>query len=226
MGVRDLYLQSNYYSCFALLLDVRKQLSLLSRESKTIFDAPMHIETDFAGEGSGLAAYDEEIVVSECWESFYITDVLIECGLYEMDTDIFMLSSKGLNHLLGPWVFHNVEKKYCDEISAPKYERMLLFDRVRSAVLEISQSRMSPWVKPVTTELGLKWPNCELRNELHKLLEIQDAEVKEVVSGKVIDKVTFWGDLRNSVDMIGTKIEWLLTNDLLMELVMELHFHV
>ncbi|KAK1392622.1 hypothetical protein POM88_011678 [Heracleum sosnowskyi] len=208
------------------LHDLRKQLSLLSRESKTIFDAPMHIETDFAGEGSGLAADDEEIVVSECWESFYIADVLIECGLYDLDTCIFMPILKGPNHPLGPWVFHNLEKKYCNEMSAPKYERMLLFDRIRAAVLEISQSRMSPWVKPVTTELGLKWPKCELRNELHKLLAIQDTEVKEVISGKVIDKVTYWGDLRNSVDIIGTKIEWSLTNDLLMELVFELQFDV
>lgn len=197
---------------------------MLSRESKTIFDAPMHIETDFSGEGLGLAANDEEIIVSECWESFYIADVLIESGLYDMDTDIFMTSLKGPNHLLGPWVFYNLEKKYCDEISAQKHERMLLFDRIRSAVLEISQLCVSPWVKPVRTKLDLKWPKCELRNEVHKLLAVQDSEVKEVISGKVIDKVTFSGDLRNSVDMIGTKIEWSLTNDLLMELVMELKF--
>ncbi|XP_074379212.1 uncharacterized protein LOC141720607 [Apium graveolens] len=203
------------------LQDIRKQISLLSMESKTIFDAPMHIETDFSGEGSGLAANDEEIIVYECWESFYIADVLIESGLHDMDTDIFMLSLKGPNHLLGPWVFYNLEKKYCDEISAQKHERMLLFDRIRSAVLEISQSHVSPWVKLVTTKLDLNWP---LRHEVHKLLAMQDSEVKEVISGKVIDKVTFWGDLRYSVDMIGTKIEWSLTNDLLMELVMELEF--
>ncbi|KAL1805856.1 hypothetical protein ACET3Z_028924 [Daucus carota] len=101
---------------------------------------------------------------------------------------------------------------------------MLLFDRIRSAVLEISQSCMNqlcPWVK-VSAELGLKSPKCKLRDELLKLLAIQDAEVIELISGKVIDKVTSLGDLKNSIDMIAKIIERSLTNDLLMELVTEL----
>ena len=125
-------------------------------------------------------------------------------------------------------LLNKVETKYCDESSARKYERMLLFDRIISAILETSQSCMNqcPWVKPVLAEFCLKWPKCKLRNELHKLLEIKDAEVVELISGKVIDKVTYCGDLRNSVDMIGKIIERSLTNDLLMELVTELQFHV
>ncbi|KAK1361004.1 hypothetical protein POM88_045478 [Heracleum sosnowskyi] len=72
----------------------------------------------------------------------------------------------------------------------PKYERMLLFDWIRSAVQEISQSCMylCPWVKPVTAEFGLKWPKRKLRNEVHKFLEIQDAEVIERISGKETGK--------------------------------------
>ena len=209
-----------------IFLDIRKQLSLLSRESKSNFDAPLHIKTDFDGEGSSLALDANEVAVSESWESFYIADVLMECGLYDTDTDIF--SSKSATHSLGPWVFRNLENKYSDEISAPKYERMLLFDRICSAVLEISQSYINtcPWVKPMTADIGLKWPKCDLRNELHRLLAIQDAEVPKRKSGKVIDKVPNWGDLRNSVDMIGIKIERSLKNDLLIELVKELQFNV
>lgn len=211
-----------------LLLDLRKQLSVLSRELKTNFDVPMHIRTDFAGEESSLSVDANETVLSECWESFYISDVVTECGLYDMDPDIFMQSFKGPNLPLGPWVFHNLEEKYCDETSAPKYERMLLFDRIRSAVSEISRSCMNlcPWVKPVTAEFGLKWPKRKLRNELHKFLEIQDAKVIERISGNATDKVEDWGDSRNSVEMIGTIIERSLTTDLLMELVMELQFDV
>ncbi|KAL1805853.1 hypothetical protein ACET3Z_028921 [Daucus carota] len=82
---------------------------------------------------------------------------------------------------------------------------MLLFGRPQRAISETSQSCMNqcPWVKPVLAEFCLKWPKCKLRNELHKFLEIQDAEVAELILGKVIDKVTYCGDLRNSVDMIG-----------------------
>ncbi|KAK1392623.1 hypothetical protein POM88_011679 [Heracleum sosnowskyi] len=222
---------SSGLKCFkqvsAEIHDLQKQLSPLSRESKTNCDVPMHFKTDFSGEESILAVDANEIAVSD-WEYFYIADVLIECGLYDMDADIFMQSFKGPNLPLGPWVFHNLEKKYSDEISAPKYERMLLFDRIRSAVQEISQSCMylCPWVKPVTAEFGLKWPKRKLRNEVHKFLEIQDVEVIERISGKETGKGEDWGDLRNSVDMIGTIIERSLTNDLLMELVMELQFVV
>ncbi|WOH12107.1 hypothetical protein DCAR_0831606 [Daucus carota subsp. sativus] len=199
------------------LLDLGEQLSLLSRESKSGCD-------DSPGERSRLALDANELGGSECWESFYIADVLTECDLYDMDTDALIPSLNGPNHPLGPWVFHKLETTYCDEPSAPKYERMLLFDRIRSAVLEISQSCMNqlcPWVK-VSAELGLKSPKCKLRDELLKLLAIQDAEVIELISGKVIDKVTSWGDLKNSIDMIAKIIERSLTNDLLMELVTEL----
>lgn len=188
----------------------------------------MHIETDFAGDELSLAVDANDLVVSECWESFYIADVLIESGLYDMDTDIFMQNFKGPNLPLGPWVFHNLEKKYCDETSAPKDERMLLFDRIRSAVSEISQSCMNLclWVKPMTAEFVMKWPKRKLRNELHKFLAIQDAKVIESMSENATEKVEDWGDLRNSVEIIGTMIERSLINDLLMELVMELQLDV
>ena len=200
-----------------LLVDLREQHSLLSRESKSGCD-------DSPVERSRLALDANELGGSECWESFYIADVSTECDLYDMDTDALIPSLNGPNHPLGPWVFHKLETTYCDEPSAPKYERMLLFDRIRSAVLEISQSCMNqlcPWVK-VSAELGLKSPKCKLRDELLKLLAIQDAEVIELISGKVIDKVTSLGDLKNSIDMIAKIIERSLTNDLLMELVTEL----
>ncbi|WOG91223.1 hypothetical protein DCAR_0310471 [Daucus carota subsp. sativus] len=197
--------------------DLRKQLSLLRSRSQSNFDAHLHINNDFASEGSSLSFLADEIVVSEYWQSFYIADVLIECGLYDADIDACMPNSKGPYHPLGPWVFHNLEKKYCDETSAPKYERMLLFDRIRAAVLEISRSCKNPcpWVKPMTAEFG-KLPKCKLRNEVQKLLDTQEAPAK------VIDRDTFGGDLRSSIDMLGIKFEKSITDDLLTELVMEL----
>ncbi|KAL8125902.1 hypothetical protein AgCh_013270 [Apium graveolens] len=209
------------------LQDLRKQLSVLSKESKKNFDLPMHIQTDFDCEEMSVAMDENDLVVSECWESFYIADVLIESGLHDMDTDIFMQNFKSPSLPLGPWVFHNLEKKYCDETSAPRHERMLLFDRIRSAVSEISQSYMNlfPWVKPMTTEFGKKCPKRKLRNEVHKFLALQDAKVIESMSETATEKVEDWGDLRNSVEMIGTKIERSLTNGLLKELVMELQLN-
>lgn len=204
-----------------LLLELRKQLQLLKRESKAYAEAPTLIKSDNdVGQGLTKAVEDKGIVRSECWESSYIVDVLMESGFNDIDPDMFMSTWHSLDCPLGLWVFDNLEKKYSDEITGLKYERRLLFDCINSAFLEISQSFMDPfpWVRSVMG-FGSKWQKCEVRDELLKLLAIQEKEANEDISGKQLDKEMHWLDSRDSIDVIGMEIEKLLIDDLITELV-------
>lgn len=204
------------------VLELQKQLQLLKRESKAYAEAPALLKSDNdVGLGLIIPVEDKEIVRSQCWESSYIVDVLIELGFKDTDPNMFMTTWYSPDCPLGPWVFDNLENKYYDGITGLKYERRLLFDRINSALMEISESFMDlcPWVRPATVGFGLKWRKCEVRDELHKLLAVQEKEANDDISGKLLDKEMHWLDSRDSIDMIGTEIEKLLINDLITELV-------
>ncbi|KAK2976628.1 hypothetical protein RJ640_024162 [Escallonia rubra] len=48
---------------------------------------------------------------------------------------------------LAPWVFDNLEKKYCDETTGLRSERRLMFDRINSALLDNFQRLLGSYVQ-------------------------------------------------------------------------------
>ncbi|KAK1400473.1 hypothetical protein POM88_000078 [Heracleum sosnowskyi] len=149
-----------------------------------------------AGYSSPIAALpitSREDELSECWKSSYIADVLKESDFYDAYTDMSMAIKNSLNFHMGYFVFQNLEKKYCGKLVLLKNERKLLFDRINKALSEIYQSNMNLYllIKPWIVQFGMKWQKCKVRDELHKLLEIQEKEALQGgISVKLFEKET------------------------------------
>uniref|UniRef100_A0A5B7AX11 DUF4378 domain-containing protein n=1 Tax=Davidia involucrata TaxID=16924 RepID=A0A5B7AX11_DAVIN len=204
------------------LHELRLQLKLLKMESEDHADGPMLMPGN-EDVGQGFVAVSEEtgMHVAECWESSYLVDVLVDSGFNDTDPDMFMVTWHSPECPLGPWVFDNLEKKYCDETTWLKSERRLLFDRINSGLLEIYQCFKDPhpWVKPVVTRMvASNWPKDGIKNELYKLLASQVNSANEDIAEKVLEVGSQWLDLGANIDVIGKEIERLLIDDLIAEL--------
>ncbi|CAK9147225.1 unnamed protein product [Ilex paraguariensis] len=196
-------------------------------ESESYAEVPMLPSTDEdLGQGSIIFSEEQGIFRSESWESFYLDDVLIDSGFIKTDPDMLMTIWHSPECPLGPWVFDNLEKKYCDETTGPRSERRLLFDRINSAFLEIYQRFIDPcpWVKPATRQVGTKLQLHGVKDELHKLLASQEKRANEDISEMMLDWEMQWLDFGDNMNMIGKDIEKLLINDLITELVVMHYF--
>lgn len=205
-------------------LELQNQLQLLKRQSNAYTGAPMLVKSDY-GVSQGLPSpvEDKEMVKSQCWESSYIADVLNELGFKRYnDPDLLITTWYSSDSPLGPWVFDNLENKYYDGINKCKHERRLLFDRINSALAEISESYMDrcPWVRSTRSRFHMKWQKREVRVELRKMLAVQENEANyDISGGKLLDKEMNWLNSRDTINTIGREIETLLINELLTEFV-------
>ncbi|XP_059646982.1 uncharacterized protein LOC132293489 [Cornus florida] len=200
---------------------LREQLKLLKMETETYAEGPMFMSSnEDLGEGFIAVSEDKEMYIEESWEASYLVDVLIDSGFNETDADTFMATWHSPDWPLGPGIFDNLEKKYCDdETTWSKSDRRLLFDRINSALLEISQLIMDPhpWVKPVKLRVGSKWQTDRIKNELQKLLECQEKSADEDMWEKVLEGESQWLYLGDEIDATGKEIERLVLDDLIAE---------
>ncbi|KAK3016100.1 hypothetical protein RJ639_006344, partial [Escallonia herrerae] len=199
---------------------LRMQLQLLKMESEA-YALMLISNDDDIGQGSVIFSEENEVVGSESWKSSYLVDVLIDSGFEDTDPDKFMTIWPSPDRPLAPWVFDNLEKKYCDETTGLRSERRLVFDRINSAMLEIFQRLLDSYVQSRPTTMGFrsKWAKCRIKDELHKLLARQVEEANDDMSETVLDREMEWLDSGDGVRVIGKEIEKLLIDDLLIEAV-------
>ncbi|KAA8516476.1 hypothetical protein F0562_017018 [Nyssa sinensis] len=167
---------------------------------------PMRTSTNGdADQGFDAVSEGNGIFVAGSWESSYLVDVLLDPCFNDTDPDTFMATWYSLECPLGPGIFDNLEKKYCDEKTWLKSERRLLFDRINSGLLEIYQrfTDPHPWVKPMTRRVASKWQKDGVKNKLYKLLASQEKSANESKTEVVLEAESQWLDLGADIDVIG-----------------------
>ncbi|XP_060201747.1 uncharacterized protein LOC132630188 isoform X2 [Lycium barbarum] len=196
----------------AELNELRMQLKLLKMESDAYADVVVSDDE--------VESFEENCSLrSQSWQSSYTLDVLTDSGLKASDTDTFVTSCHSLDCPLSPWIFDNLEKKYTDERTGPRYERRLLFDRINSGLLEILKKYVDPcpWVKPIQG-INWKWQTYGMKNILHQLLRTQEDPANADTPANIVEEM-HWLELKDDIDMIGKDIEKLLIEDLIVEVV-------
>ncbi|MCD9638019.1 hypothetical protein HAX54_021631 [Datura stramonium] len=196
----------------AELNGLRMQLKLLKMESEAYADVVISDDE--------VESFEDSCSLrSQSWQSSYTLDVLTDSGLKASDPDTFVTSCHSLECPLSPWIFDNLEKKYTDETTGPRYERRLLFDRINLGLLEILRKYMDPcpWVKPIEG-INWKWQTYGMKSILHQLLRSQEDAANADTPANIVEEM-HWLELKEDLDLIGKDIEKLLIEDLIEEVV-------
>lgn len=196
----------------AELNGLRMQLKLLKMESEAYADVVISDDE--------VESFEDSCSLrSQSWQSSYTLDVLTYSGLKASDPDTFVTSCHSLECPLSPLIFDNLEKKYTDETTGPRYERRLLFDRINLGLLEILRKYMDPcpWVKPIEG-INWKWQTYGMKNILHQLLRSQEDAANADTPANIVEEM-HWLELKEDLDLIGKDIEKLLIEDLIEEVV-------
>ncbi|XP_058003116.1 uncharacterized protein LOC110662051 isoform X3 [Hevea brasiliensis] len=215
---------SSSSECFetlsADLHGLRMQLRLLKLESEAYAEGPMLISSDEDVEEGSVGFSEEKGIVEQSREFSYVVDVLLESGINDADPDTFMASWHSPECPVNLLVFEELEKKHCNVISWPRSERKLLFDRVNSAILVISQQFADPhpWVRSAAAVIP-RWIKHGLEDGINKLLASQDKKANDNVAEKVLVSDSKWLDLRDDIDVVGREIERLMIEELVKEMV-------
>lgn len=200
------------------LQGLRMQLQLLKLESESYEEGPMLISSD---EDDGVCSEGKAIPrTPESWQYSYLVDVLNQCGFDDTDPDMFMASWNSSDRPISPLVFENLENKYCDKSSCSKNERKLLFDWINLGIIEIFELFLDqrPWVKPMPVKVLPKRGKVDLERELWKLLERTEL-MGYVAAEEMLGKEWQWLNLGNDFDVIGSEVERLLIDQLVLEVV-------
>ncbi|THG20436.1 hypothetical protein TEA_009295 [Camellia sinensis var. sinensis] len=191
------------------LQGLRMQLKLLKMESGAYTDEGMLMSSD----------KDDEIFEDDSFECSYLIDVLIDSGFEDADPDMIIATWHSPDCPLGPGVFDNLEKKYCNETWL-RSERRLLFDLINTGLVEIFQWLINPhpWVKLLTRKVGPpEWQKHGLKYEVRDFLENEEKKAREEVTERLLDREMLWLDSGDGIDAIGKEIEKLLIDDLIAE---------
>ncbi|CAL5420079.1 unnamed protein product [Camellia sinensis] len=191
------------------LQGLRMQLKLLKMESGAYTDEGMLMSSD----------KDDEIFEDDSFECSYLIDVLIDSGFEDADPDMIIATWHSPDCPLGPGVFDNLEKKYCNETWL-RSERRLLFDLINSGLVEIFQWLINPhpWVKLLTRKVGPpEWQKHGLKYEVRDFLENEEKKARDEVTERLLDREMLWLDSGDGIDAIGKEIEKLLIDDLIAE---------
>lgn len=189
----------------AELHGLRKQLQLLKLESEVYDEGSIVLSSDEYGEESTEMHRIEHFppVVGECWESWYLVDVLTLSGLDKTDCELFLGTWHSPDCPIGLWVFEDLEKRYGELESCLRSERRILFDHINFRVVEISQQfvDMEPWVKKPRKNISPQWLKDVLKAELHKLLEKHENKTAE--NDMVILNDMQWMKLGEHMSAVG-----------------------
>ncbi|XP_010505615.1 PREDICTED: uncharacterized protein LOC104782396 [Camelina sativa] len=203
---------------------LEEQLETLKSESASYSD----------GSGMEVSSDEESMVGSEVKESkdvekiefldtqqsrdsSYIDDILAEA----VQGDKIWVPDKR-NLAISPKIFEKLEKKYYTETYWKSSERRILFDRVKSSLVEIleSFSATPTWKKPVSRRLGTALSTFALKQELWKVLAKQEkrANKKSLAKVPVID-IDEWLELEADDESVVCELESMIVDDLLAEVV-------
>lgn len=197
------------------------QLQLLKFESEAFTEGPMLVfsDEDSTEISSGLPDEKEGPGrTNDSWEFSYLLDILTNAGLNNnANAGALLATLHSSDCAINPKVFEQLEEKHSLASSMTRSDRRLLFDRINSGILTISQQFIDPqpWVRrPSKTQIARKWMmKNELQNRLCKFLDSQ------IVRNDIVEEESLWQDLGDEIDEIGKEIERLMINELLAEVV-------
>lgn len=210
-----------FESVSADLQGLRMQLQLLKFESEAFTEGPMLVfsDEDSTEISSGLPDEKEGPGrTNDSWEFSYLLDILTNAGLNNnANAGALLATLHSSDCAINPKVFEQLEEKHSLASSMTRSDRRLLFDRINSGILTISQQFIDPqpWVRrPSKTQIARKWMmKNELQNRLCKFLDSQ------IVRNDIVEEESLWQDLGDEIDEIGKEIERLMINELLAEVV-------
>lgn len=193
------------------------QLQLLKLESEPFTEGAMLISSDEDTVEVSSGQLDEKgpSRTKDSWEFSYLLDILTDSGLNDANPGALLATLYSSDCPINPKIFEQLEKKQSCPSSTTRSDRRLLFDRINSGVLAISQqfSDLHPWVRPSKTQISTKWmTKNELQNRLCKFLDTQ------IVRYDIVEE-SDWQNLGDEIDVIGKEIERLMINELLAEVV-------
>ncbi|XP_021745523.1 uncharacterized protein LOC110711457 isoform X1 [Chenopodium quinoa] len=204
----------------AELHGLRKQLQLLKLESEGYNEGSLVVSSDEYGEDSTELHDGKHFPqVGECWESWYLVDVLTLSGLNKTDSELFHGTWHSPDCPIDPWVFEDLEKRYGELESCSRSERRLLFDHINARIVEISEQivDLESWTMTSRKNIGPQWLKDVLKTELHKLLEKQENKVAENAIDMLILSDMRWMKLGEHISAVGRDIEVLLIDELIAE---------
>lgn len=213
---------------YVILLGLSMQLQLLKSECPEAYpEGPeMIVSSDEDTEEESTGLYDgkrEFRGLSEARESrdfAYLVDVLVEAGFCGNNLDMNLETWHSPECPMSRSVFEKLEKKYAEQTSWKRSERMLLFDCINSGLMEIlwpcAESHML--MGSVTKRLRFKLSQEVIEEELWKMLTSQEKEMSKKLSGKVsVREIQL--ELGDDIAIIGREIESLLLDGLVAEFV-------
>ncbi|CAO2839601.1 unnamed protein product [Amaranthus hypochondriacus] len=194
---------------------LRMQLHLLKRESEDYDEGSILISSDEYVEDSPESTPRN----GACWEYWYLVDALGLSGLDKTNSETFHGTWHSLDCPIGPWVFEDLEKRYCESESCSRSERRLLFDHINAQILEISRQDIDMKTRLKQPGKGID-PQClkdMLKNEVHNVLEKHGNKLTENELDMVILSEIQWTALREHISDVGKDIERLLMDELVTE---------
>lgn len=199
------------------------QLQLLKVETDECADEPPLLPTkeQMAQQSQIMATIPKEnlTVGSEIWQKSYTNDVLMNSGLQELDLYVLGITWHSPDSPLDPKLFDNLEKKYNHDTSGMRSDRRLLFDQINSAIQKILEERIGsyPWNVPGLGVLHLKRKEG-VGDVLERLMKQEFGK-----EGDKLDRTgqgeLQWLESRNETEAVVNKIEELLVDDLIAEVV-------
>ncbi|XP_051130218.1 uncharacterized protein LOC127250833 isoform X2 [Andrographis paniculata] len=205
----------------AELHELRLQLKLLKMESGAYpTESSLGPAEDNAAQLSPSVSEGNH-AGSITWETSYIIDILVESGLEESDFDIFRTRWHAPDTPLDPSLFDHLEKKHGNGTNESRSERRFLFNLLNTAILEIFHDHvdMHPWVTQKLGERNLK-SKQGIRDALDKLIKQEFVDGDQMLLVGTLDKEMRWSGARREIDVIGTELEELLIDDLVIELLL------
>ncbi|EOA27066.1 hypothetical protein CARUB_v10023163mg [Capsella rubella] len=202
---------------------LERQLETLKSESESYSD----------GSGMEVSSDEESVHGSEIKESKDIEQVGFLDTQQSRDSyidDILTEAVQGNKNwvpekrdlAISPKIFEKLEKKYYTETSWKRSERRILFDRVKSGLVEIleSFSATPTWKKLVSRRLGTALSTRALKQELWKVLARQEKRAKKESLAKVpVIDIDEWLELEADDESVVCELETMLVDELLAEVV-------
>ncbi|KAJ4971058.1 hypothetical protein NE237_004157 [Protea cynaroides] len=208
---------------------LRMQLQLLKLESSDSYEDGMGMivsSDDDIGEEyiDHLEEKAEQLGILSTGENrdfFYVVDVFVDSGFYGVDREMVLAAWHSLECPVDPGVFEKLEKKYGEQLTWPRSERKLLFDRINYGLMEILRPCMDPhpWVKGGLRRLTTRNEES-LMDEVWNLVVNQGHEGSNDSLEEVLGREVRWLELGDDIDVVGREIEKLLLDELIKEVSM------
>ncbi|KAL8509100.1 hypothetical protein ACS0TY_016335 [Phlomoides rotata] len=190
------------------LNELRKNQLLLKLESSACDEISTLISNEEDSDYPSLSA--------ERWEVSYTLNVLTQSGFHDFGFDMFKVMWDYPDHPLNPALFDTLETKYVDDMLELRSERLLLFHRINSALLQAFQKHVDlrTWMMP---KLGKQVKEGE-KDAVEGLIS------SESTHQQIVERVVVLMDMQpgDPLEEVAPIIEELVLDDMIIEFLSEL----